>query len=323
MLSNKEIYRQICERETIPLMAQYKWMEAVSYGKEWDVIIVWIDDNRPHCIDNVAAALPCHLLRKFGVRFMLMPQLTQFTSIYYNPSVEPSEITPLVVKNLDRYLRENRISCCLIQGYFDNGFIAAANIHGYSVSERYSYRIENKSEWDAIVSAFDNNRRRNLNKAKELKLSSIGIEEFYFFHKNSLAERGLDISYQYELLHQIKDALDSTSQIEVYGAKDISGNLLAATVMVSDAGVAYYLLPVYSSSSKNSGAMTWLTTKLILLVNGRGLIFDFEGSMVPSIAMAYKSYGSSPATYFRIEKYRSRIVRLLLCFRTKLKRNKL
>lgn len=323
MLSNKEIYRQICERENIPLMAQYRWMEAVSYAKDWDVIIVWIDEHEAHCAENVAAALPFHLLKKCGIRFILMPQLTQFSSIYVNPSIEPAAIISLVVEKLDSYLQKNHVFYCQLQGYYDEKFIDSARRHGYLLSERYSYRIENKSDYSFLITAYNKNRKRNLKRANGLSLCNIEIEEFYAFHKKCLAERGLAISYRYELLQHIKNALTPTSEIEVYGAKDMSGQILAAVVMVSDTNISYYLLPAYSQSSKNKGAMTWLTTQLVLIVNGRGQVFDFEGSMVPSIANAYKSYGSTPAVYFRIEKCCFLDIKLLMYFWKRLNRIKL
>lgn len=317
-MSNKEIYRQICERESIPLMAQHRWMEAVSHGKDWDVVIVWIDENEDHSIENVAAALPFHLLKRYGFRFILMPQLTQISSIYVNSSIESAGITSRVAEKLDAYLHKNRIAYCLMQGYFDKEFIDTACRHAFSLREHYSYQIKDKPEYSSLVAAYNKNRKRNLNKAKELSLCNIAIEEFYDFHKNCLAERGLDISYRYDLLQHISHILEPASEIEVYGAKTTSGQLLAAAVLVSDTNVSYYLLPAYSQASRNSGAMTWLTTQLILIVNGRGKIFDFEGSMVHSIANAYKSYGSIPATYYRIEKYRFSGIRLFMNFWRKL-----
>lgn len=303
-------------------MAQYRWIEAVTYGKDWDVLIVWIDENKAHCIENVAAALPFHRLKKYGFRFILMQPLTQISSIYVNSSLESAAITSLVADKLDIYLRKNHISFCQLQGYFDKEFLDTACQHGYRINERHSYRIINKPEYSTLTAAYNKNRKRNLNKAKELSLCNIDVDEFYDFHKNCLAERGLSISYRHELLQHISNALTPTSEIEIYGAKDLSGQLLAAVVMVSDANVAYYLLPAYSQYSKDKGAMTWLTTQLILIVNGRGQIFDFEGSMVPSIANAYKSYGSTPAVYYSIEKYRSWGIKLLMYFWTKLKRTK-
>lgn len=323
MLSNKEIYRQICERENIPLMAQYRWMEAVSYAKDWDVIIVWIDEHEAHCVENVAAALPFHLLKKYGIRFILMPQLTQFSSIYVNPSIEPAAIISLVVEKLDSYLQKNHVFYCQLQGYYDEKFIDSARRHGYLLSERYSYRIENRPEYNSIITAYNNDRKRNLKRAKGLSLCNIDIEKFYEFHKKCLADRGLIISYRYELLQHINNALTPSSEIEFYGAKNMSGQLLAAAVMISDNNVSYYLLSAYSQPFKHKGAMTWLITQLILIVNGRGQIFDFEGSMVPSIADAYRSYGSTPATYFRIEKYRFLGIKLLMYFWKKVNRIKL
>lgn len=312
MLSNKEIYRQLCEREYIPLMAQYRWMEAVSSGKDWDVVIAWKDENNAHSVDNVAAALPFHLVKRCGLRFILMPQLTQFSSLYVDPSLAPAAVAPLVAETLDSYLRQNHIACCQLNGYFDKDFLDSALSRGYRINERYSYRIENRKAYDAIVAAYNDDRKRNLNRAKDLSLCNINIEEFYAFHKKCLAERGLDISYSFELLQHIHSALNPAAEIEVYGAKDKSGQLLASAVLIVDKAISYYLLSTYSRSAKNRGAMTWLTTQLIKIVNGREQIFDFEGSMIPSIAYAYQSYGSAPATYFRIEKYRFPGLKMLM-----------
>lgn len=304
-------------------MAQYRWMEAVSYAQGWDVVIVWMDENKSRCADNVAAALPFHLMKRYGFRFILMPQLTQFSSVYVNPSVEPASIEPLVAEKLDVYIRKNHIAYCLLHGYFDTEFVDAASRRGYRINERYSYRIENRPAYNSIISAYNNDRKRNLKRAKELSLCNIDIYEFYDFHKKCLAERGLGISYRYELLQHIGKALDPSSEIEIYGAKDKSGQLLAAAVMISDRNISYYLLSAYSQSSKNRGAMTWLATQLIMIVNGRGQIFDFEGSMVPSIAYVYESYGSTPAVYFKIEKYTFWGIKLLMYFWKKLNHIKL
>jgi hypothetical protein len=69
---------------------------------------------------------------------------------------------------------------------------------------------------------------------------------------------------------------------------------------------------------KKSGAMAWLTAQALEEAHRKGLQFDFEGSMIPSIASSYKQFGGRPVTYHRIEKFLNPFIRVAVRLRQRL-----
>jgi len=315
-MTDKELYRIICEENDIPLMAQYRWMEAVSIGKDWDVLIVWRDDDGQREPSNVAAALPYHIFQKYGIKMIVMPQLTQITSVYVHPEVEREKILPLVVSRLDMLCKTLKYACCILQGYFDAPLRESFEREKYSLCQRISLRIGPITERATLISGYNVNRKRNLKKAEGVALITLSVDDFYSFHSLCLRNRGKKISYSRELLANLISTLQSSGQAEIWGAVNEQSELLAATVTVSDGDICYYLLPSFNWTYRQTGAMTWLTTKLILKAGERGQVFDFEGSMIPSIARAYGTYGAKPVTYYRVEKFYNPAVGLLFRLKT-------
>ena len=86
MNSNKLTYKQLCEEHPeIPLFSQYWWMEAVCVGGQWDVLFVR-DAN-----EKIIASMPFFLKRKWGLRYILQPVLTQTNGVWIDYPAEQTE----------------------------------------------------------------------------------------------------------------------------------------------------------------------------------------------------------------------------------------
>ena len=57
-MTNKEIYQQLSEKYDLPLFMQYWWLEGVSAGKDWDVLLLFEEQTeQPVAVAESSEAL--------------------------------------------------------------------------------------------------------------------------------------------------------------------------------------------------------------------------------------------------------------------------
>ena len=307
-MNKKERYIELCAHETLPLHAQAWWMEKSSIGKEWDAILIENSDQRTE------AAMPYHLVHKFGLRAILMPIHTQYHYAYFSSCATEDTFTHLV-EAIEQECRTQHISWYQTQGFYPEPMISAFQKHGFSISKRITYRIATIPERSELPKLFSQNKRRQLRKANGMQLTNLQADAFYAFHKECMSYRGKHIDYPEEWATAVLSEAVRRGEGVVIGAKNQEGILEAAMFLAWDNKWAYYLLPTYHPAHKDSGAMAWLTYEALCIARGKGLGFDFEGSMIPSIALSYKQFGGTPVTYYRIEKFYNPIMRALIKLR--------
>jgi hypothetical protein len=88
----------------------------------------------------------------------------------------------------------------------------------------------------------------------------------------------------------------------------------AATFLVWDKNHLYYLIPTVDQAFGESGAGALLALEAMKLAREKQVFFDFEGSMDKGIAHHYKQFGSTPTTYYSIEKYYKPLFRLVIWY---------
>lgn len=284
-------YRSMAEHTRLPLFCRPYWLDACSVDKEWDVVHVG------------NAWWPYHVSH----HRLLMPQLTQCL----DPIGPASDQAEALAEALDRCCRSRHLLYASTQGMWPDQLCSALASRGFAVRERVTYRIPAGKRREEVISGYSENKRRQLKKAHGLSEVTLDVDTFYAFHRTCLAQRGRKINYSLAYAHSLLGSALAHGNARLIGAADEAGRLLAAVGLVYDEQVCYYLLPTYSESDKRSGAMAWLTTEAIVWATESGRIFDFEGSMVPSIARSYREFGGQPMTYHSAEKYYSRLYRLI------------
>ena len=310
-MTDKEKYIAFCAAHPVPLHAQPWWMDAVSKGKGWDVILVGDGQERTE------AAMPFHHVHKYGLRAILMPVHTQYHYACVAPGA-PEDIYARLAEALDHRCRTQRIGWVRLQGFYPEPLLQAFRKHGFSVSERTTYRIAVIPERHKLPELFSQNKRRQLRKAQGMSLTDLQAEDFYAFHKECLLRQGKHIDYPEEWARAVLPEAVARGEARIIGAQDAEGRTQAAMFLAWDEQWAYYLLPTYHPAYKDSGAMAWLTNEALCIAQEKGLGFDFEGSMTPSIASSYRQFGGNPETYYTIEKYYSPLIRAIIKLRQQL-----
>lgn len=317
-MNDKEAYRLLCEDRTdIPLFMQHWWMEAVCIGKNWNVLL---ERDRNGVI---IGAMPYLLRQKLWVRYIVLPQQTQINGIWIQPLLTQAEQETLYDHFMSR-LREMNIAYYYQQYPLYSKAPTYLAQHGFNVRLRYTYRIEDLSDLDQLISSFSKNKKRQLQKALSLHVDfSLSPDDFYHFHTVCLNLQGKVISYSQDFFLTLYQATHSRNQGQIIGIRDANNALLAALFLVWDEQTSYFLIPCHDKNYAHTGASALLVLEAIKLARQHSQTFDFEGSMIKNVANSYRQFGSTKTPYYSVERYYKPVFRLALLYnkiRTRKKR---
>lgn len=314
VITNKQRYETLCREQgsAIPLFLQYWWMETVCYGKEWDVILV--ERNK-----QIVAAMPYHIGRKLGMKYIIQPQLTQYNGIWYRPQEWASENKRL---SFEKWAASKVVHSLkqLNLAYYQQNFSPVITNwlpfywNGFKQTTRYTYRINDLSNSDKVYAAFDkDDRRKPIEKiADKVHVDwTLTPEMFYDFHNAYWQSRGQDDLLSKEFTIRVCNAAISRRQGFIIALRDEEEQLVAARFVIYDQECAYSLMSALNPKGHHRGASPMLLWQALKHLSGKTKIFDCEGSMDEGIEQSYRLYGTIQTPYFSIEKCNSRLFKLL------------
>lgn len=309
-MDNRQTYKEWCRKQAeLPLFMQGWWLDAAAEGKEWNALRL-----------PSGSMLPYLLRKRLGMRFVLMPQQTQIGG-YFGTADHAADIAAAIDSlHLAYYYQKYPI-----------GQTTALELrqYGFTVKEMTTYRIADlrlrtPEDEQALVRSFSENKRRQLRKAAS-QVADYGLtaDEFYAYHSYCLSLQGKEIAYSKTFWESLYGACQAHEAGQLIGLRDSEGRLTAAAFVAYDADTCYYLIPTYDPSLGNNGAGARLVLEAIRFAGRHSRHFDFEGSMIPSVAEHYRQFGSRPYTYYSVEKTYNPLFRLAQALYQLINRKKL
>lgn len=178
--------------------------------------------------------------------------------------------------------------------------------------ERINIELNLNYSYDEIAKKYNENTRRNLKKASEIKIQikeDISIEDFLKFKRDalnfSLKEKIIRI------LNTLLNKAESLGKAEKYAAY-IDDNLCALVYLIKDTNRLYMIQSVSNELAYEKSVTFFLLDYIFRKYAGQNIIFDFEGSMIPGVARFFKGFGGEEKSYYRI--YRNNYSSLLKLF---------
>lgn len=310
-MTNKERYIEwVGQQEYVPVMITPWWMDAVCAGKEWDVLLA--EDEQ----GNILGAMPYLLRKRAWFKYILMPQLTQIGGIWVTAAITADRWqTAEVCRQIKEQLDQMKLAYYYQQYLPGSLCVDAMRALGFKTHERITYRVEDLSDLNAVIDSFSKNKQRQLQKALSLHVErGMDPEEFYRFHRHCLQARKRHITYTREFFLVLERKARRLGQCEIISICNADGQPYAAAFLVWDRHNMYFLIPCYDPAFRDSGANALLPLEAMKLAREKHVNFDFEGSMDRGIAKHYKQFGSTPVTYYSVEKYYKPIFRLAIWF---------
>ncbi len=314
---DKAAYIDFCEqRDDIPLFLQPWWLDAVTQpdDKEWQVLIARNKNG------NIEAVMPFLYGSKWGMRYALTPQLTQYTGLWIAPKAGESTTQRLSrEKNLQNDIIRQLETLKL--GLFEVKFPLSYNYWspfywaGYQQQTRYTYRIDDLSDLGAVYARIDKVKRQHIEAAaRNLEVRfDMKATDFYRLQCSQLSERGSRNVLSEHLATHLIDTARTRNQGFIVSIGEPSGVVHAAYFIPYDAHCAYNLIvainPLYRASGASSLAL-WMAIKKASEVTKS---FDFEGSMIEGVEHNNRQFGGVPVPYYTISKATKWLALMNLC----------
>lgn len=277
-------------------------METVCHGKQWDVLLA--EDER----GEIAAAMPYLFGKRWGLRYVLPPQLTQYNGPWYRPGCDVDAATRQLQESLDK------LRLTFFQQSFAPTVCSLAGWKGYRAKKRCTYHIADISDPMQVFANFDKRKRqRPIRHAMEVLHveDNLTPEVFASFHNDYFLSRGEKDLLSHDFIVRIISAALRRQQGLLLGLADNSGNLQAARFVAYDNHCAYALLSALCPGHHN-GASPLLFWHILQRLAGVTRTFDFEGSMDPGIAYSYSLYGAVPRDYYEVSRCPNPLLRIYL-----------
>ena len=261
---------------------------------------------------QILGAMPYLLRKRAWFKFIVMPQQTQIGGIWVDSQVTGDKWKTAEVCRMLKEQLDSMGLAYYYQQYLPGSLcVEAMRGLGFTTKERVTYRVEDLSDLDAVIDKFSKNKKRQLQKALSLHADrTMDIEDFYRFHCQCLASRKRKISYSREFLLVLERKARRLGQSTVLCIRNADGEPYAAAFLVWDKKYMYYLIPAYTPAYKDSGAGALLVLEAMKMAREKQVMFDFEGSMDKGVAKHYQQFGSTPFSYFSVEKYYKPLFRL-------------
>ena len=306
-MDNKEQYIRFCQKEeNIPLFLQPWWLDAVTQpdGKQWDVLLA---RNKHKDID---AVLPFVTGKKFGLKYIVMPQLTQYTGVWIKGKINEN--------NAKRVSREKHLQNSLIQqlnklnvSYFELNFSLTYKNwlpfywEGYNQQTCYTYRLEDISDTDKVFKMFFPCKQRQIRKAQKILHVeySMSADEFYELRCKHLSAQGKKNILSKQFVCNIINTSLKRKQGIIISTVDNNDNIHAAIFVVWDKICAYQLITAINPKYKDTGASTFVVWEAIKKLSKETKNYDFYGSMLEEVEYSNRQFGTTQTPYFKITKY--------------------
>ncbi len=290
----------------LPVFFKSWWLDAVCEGGEWHAESVSVNGS----CDSVFVYF---IKQKFGLRYIVMPPLTQYLGEYIFSDDKSLKISKLrsnfYIKSLPKTIFT---SLCMSHTF---KYWSPYYWNGYNQIDRYSLIISNLSDLSIVFGNFDNSKQRNIRKAGQMFRIKRGLEsaDFYNFFKNSLPDH--KVSYSANMFYKLVSVCRQNSAGEILYATDQNDKLSGALFMVWDSQTAYALTYAFPVEFRKLGGGDLLMYEAIKFASEMRLQFDFEGSMIKNIEQSYSRFGAEPVSYMHISKFNSHLFSFINYFK--------
>ena len=233
--------------------------------------------------------MPLTWKRRYGIRMLIQPILTQQLGIFSRRSLDNEYILEFIRSISHEYLL---VDICLNR---ENHFEASS----VRQEPRYNYELDISDPGRDLEKDYASNTLRNVLKGKvhRSRIEEIGIET-YLDLKFSLKENAQLKRYR-KYFERLYIRLVERDRAMITGIRS-GRELHTAAILAFSNSRTIYLNGCSTESGKEQRGMFVLMDHMIRLNQGKYPIFDFEGSSIPGVARFFEGFGARRMVYPRI-----------------------
>lgn len=312
MNSNKEEYKKFCNKNPqLPIFYKEWWLDLV-YNKNWDCFSYKEGEE-------ILGIMPYSIKQTLCFKTIMPPLLTPFAGPYLS--------LPQNIGNNKQYSLENKALQYFAQeidkqnlAFFTQKFnYETKNWLGFlwnnfTAHTHYTYRFTNIEDLDYTFNQIDKEYRRKIRKEENnLQLTEdINTEDFYKINLLTYQKQNTKCPFSFEFFKNLDTLCTQENVGKKLALKDSQNNILAITYLIFDNNTCYQLFSGADSKYRSLNAPSVILWKAIQYASQRNCkIYDFTGSIMPTIETFIRHFGAEQTPYFYVEKHYSKIYKLL------------
>ncbi|MBC6608930.1 GNAT family N-acetyltransferase [Hymenobacter sp. BT188] len=265
------------------------WLAATAV--RWDAVVEMKEDTGTY-----ASIFPLPIKTRPWGRDVYQPPFTQQLGLITTAASRHRNVLDYLA-----LLPAGRFAHLYLQLSTQNELVAAPT--GFKLTPRQTYQLNLAPVYATLLAGYSPDYRRRLGRNQEQPQPLIVTETMsakaviQLFKKEKVAV-GLK-SQEYQHLEALVESLPMHSRLLILEVRaPNSGELLAGALFVYHAHTIIYLFAAASLGGKKVGAPLLLLDHVIQRYAGSpGLVLDFEGGMIPSIARFFANFGATPVPY--------------------------
>lgn len=271
-----------------------KWNEVISsspgealYPYSW-YLDAAAENWSALVLEDYRFIMPLVWKKKYGIRYLYQPVFCQQLGVLGKEEAVPEVVRTFIDEAL-KYFRFGTVNL--------NAGNKLEGDRRFEISGRNNHVLSLQPAYGELSSGYSENARRNLKRSPdspEIVAKDIPLDELIAFKKKNDLTAKPEAAYQ--RMRSLFGSVMARNRGQIYGIRE-KGELAAATFIALSEGRIYYLLSVSSEQGKELRAMFRIVDALIHEHAGSGLILDFEGSNIPSIARFFEGFGATPEIY--------------------------
>lgn len=281
LLKRREIdegrWDDLIAHSTVETIYPYTWyLDAVS--ENWSALVV----------EDYRFVMPVVWKKKAGMKYIYQPFYCQQLGVFSREYVDPE----LIRKMLRMLYKKFRFA-----GINFNIKNLVGEEPPYTVDDKTNYVMRLDRDYDTHYKNFSSNARRNIKKSiefSEIIERNLPVEELVRLKReNDVIKRE---EGDYRRLVKLFETIQDRKAGKIYAIRTGS-EITAAAFFAFSRTRAIYLLSASSEKGKEQRGMFRIVDTFIKDQAGSGLILDFEGSNIPSVARFFSGFGAQPEIY--------------------------
>jgi hypothetical protein len=176
---------------------------------------------------------------------------------------------------------------------------------GFSLQTRYTFvletdRLTEEALWDGVKDKMRNHIRQG-QRHQTVECSALP-EELIACYEASFVRKNQMFPAAREVLVKLLQVGNEKGWFQSWVSRDSKGSLTAALSLLKHRDRAWLMFQGTKGGDGNRGALAGLVWNAILHCREKGLLLDFEGSMLEPVARHFGAFGAKPVPYLRVYK---------------------
>lgn len=311
-------YRVFSKDNNLPLFSEPWFLDAVCGINKWEVVSVKIGEK--------TVLTGVHITTK-KIFFDIMNPIT-FAQVS-GPIIHPynfninrkcdSQEEYLIMQSYIDKIKEKKYSQINIKLDYNHTSWLPFYWNGFSQTTRYTYIIEKELSVDEIFNKLGKNLKYTIKK----KYENVKIREDNDYAKiftlitKSYNRRNSSFTYDYKKMNTLFLESQKIDRGKILLAYDKEENLCSGIFVIWDNFQLFLLGSGSDPRFLKNEFNTILIWEAIKLSREKGLVFNFEGSMMKGVNSYFKKFSPTLIPYHVLTKTNSRLLKLLYTIRGK------